>query len=93
MITGEAGINIVHINTELRVAWRRDLERSLEEHKTEVVPQDLPAAVEAMKQIVASHLRPVQRQSGIRARCVTTELASTCSLEGPDAASIAIDET
>jgi ketose-bisphosphate aldolase len=54
----EAGINIVHINTELRLAWRRGLERGLEEHKTEVVPYKiLPAAVEAVKQVVASRLR------------------------------------
>ena len=53
-----AGINIVHINTELRVAWRQGLERGLEEHKTEVVPYKiLPAAVESVKQVVASRLR------------------------------------
>jgi ketose-bisphosphate aldolase len=53
-----AGINIVHINTELRVAWRRGLERSLEQHKTEVVPYKLlPTAVESVGQVVASRLR------------------------------------
>jgi fructose-bisphosphate aldolase, class II len=53
-----AGINIVHINTELRIAWRRGLERGLEEHKTEVVPYKiLPPAVESVKQLVASRLR------------------------------------
>lgn len=33
-----AGINIVHINTELRVAWRRGLEQGLAKHPDEVVP-------------------------------------------------------
>src|SRR5580693_3779276 len=33
-----AGINIVHINTELRVAWRRGLEAGLAKQADEVVP-------------------------------------------------------
>jgi fructose/tagatose bisphosphate aldolase len=33
-----AGINIVHINTELRVAWRRGLEDALVKQPDEVVP-------------------------------------------------------
>jgi ketose-bisphosphate aldolase len=53
-----AGINIVHINTELRVAWRRGLERGLEEHKAEVVPYKLlPVAVDSVEQVAASRLR------------------------------------
>src|SRR5262249_7466959 len=45
-----AGINIVHINTELRVAWRRGLEDSLTKQPREVVPYKiLPAAVDAAK--------------------------------------------
>ena len=53
-----AGINIVHINTELRVAWRQGLERSLAEHKTEVVPYKiLPPAVTSVKQVVVSRLK------------------------------------
>jgi len=53
-----AGINIVHINTELRVAWRQGLERSLVEHKTEVVPYKiLPPAVASVKQVVVSRLK------------------------------------
>jgi len=32
------GINIVHINTELRVAWRRGLENGLGKQPDEVVP-------------------------------------------------------
>jgi fructose-bisphosphate aldolase class II len=33
-----AGINIIHINTELRVAWRRGLENGLAKQKDKVVP-------------------------------------------------------
>jgi fructose-bisphosphate aldolase class II len=53
-----AGINIVHINTELRVAWRRGLEEGLAKNPEEVVPYKiLPPAVEAVKEVVASRLR------------------------------------
>jgi fructose-bisphosphate aldolase class II len=53
-----AGINIVHINTELRVAWRDGLERGLAEQLGEVVPYKiLPSAVASVKQVVASRLR------------------------------------
>lgn len=53
-----AGINIVHINTELRVAWRRGLEEGLAKEPEEVVPYKiLPPAVEAVKEVVASRLR------------------------------------
>lgn len=53
-----AGINIVHINTELRVAWRKGLERGLAEHPDEVVPYKiLPPAVDAVKEVVLARLR------------------------------------
>ena len=53
-----AGINIVHINTELRVAWRRSLETSLAANPDEVVPYKiLPPVVESIKKVVASRLR------------------------------------
>jgi len=45
-----AGINIVHINTELRVAWRRGLEEGLAKQPREVVPYKiLPFAVDSVK--------------------------------------------
>lgn len=54
----EAGITIVHINTELRVAWRHGLESALAKQSDEVVPYKLlPEAVEAVRQVVASRLR------------------------------------
>src|ERR1700731_4245666 len=53
-----AGINIVHINTELRVAWRRGLEEGLAKLPNEVTPYKiLPFAVEAVKQVTLSRLR------------------------------------
>jgi ketose-bisphosphate aldolase len=62
-----AGIDIVHINTELRVAWRRGLEAGLAGKPDEVVPYKiLPSAVEAVKQVVRSRLQlfnPVRKAS------------------------------
>ena len=53
-----AGINIIHINTELRVAWRRSLEDSLASQPTEVVPYKiLPPVVESVKQVVSFRLK------------------------------------
>ncbi|MGA7568925.1 MAG: class II fructose-bisphosphate aldolase [Terriglobales bacterium] len=53
-----AGINIIHINTELRVAWRRSLEGSLTSQPNEVVPYKiLPAVVESVKRVVSSRLK------------------------------------
>jgi fructose-bisphosphate aldolase class II len=42
-----AGITLVHVNTELRVAWRLGLERSLAEHPDEIAPYDLLADAKA----------------------------------------------
>ena len=53
-----AGINIVHVNTELRVAWRHGLEDGLNKHPDEVAPYKiLPFAVEPVKQVTLSRLR------------------------------------
>lgn len=53
-----AGINIIHINTELRVAWRRSLESSLTTQPNEVVPYKiLPPVIESVKQVVSSRLK------------------------------------
>jgi ketose-bisphosphate aldolase len=54
----QAGINVVHINTELRLVWRNSLDASLAQHPAEVVPYKiLPAVVEAIKQVALSRLR------------------------------------
>jgi len=53
-----AGINIIHINTELRVAWRGSLERSLTSQPNEVVPYKiLPPVIESVQQVVNSRLK------------------------------------
>jgi fructose-bisphosphate aldolase, class II len=53
----DAGINIVHINTELRIAWRRGLEDALAKQPDEVVPYKiLPLAVDSVKQVARSRL-------------------------------------
>lgn len=53
-----AGINIIHINTELRVAWRRGLEEGLAKQPQEIVPYKiLPVAVEAIEQVAISRLK------------------------------------
>lgn len=53
-----AGINIVHINTELRVAWRRSLSESLAKDTNEVVPYKiLRPVIDSVKQVISSRLR------------------------------------
>ncbi|AXC12537.1 Fructose-bisphosphate aldolase class II [Acidisarcina polymorpha] len=60
-----AGINIIHINTELRVAWRKGLEEALALMPREIVPYKLlPFVEESVKQVVLARLRLFnQRQS------------------------------
>ncbi|MGD0098355.1 MAG: class II fructose-bisphosphate aldolase [Terracidiphilus sp.] len=53
-----AGINIIHINTEIRVAWRRSLEESLARKPNEVAPYKiLGPVVESVKGVVISRLK------------------------------------
>jgi fructose-bisphosphate aldolase, class II len=53
-----AGINIVHINTELRVAWRRGLEAGLANAPQKVVPYKiLPLAVDAIREVATARLK------------------------------------
>jgi fructose-bisphosphate aldolase class II len=53
-----AGINIIHINTELRVAWRRSLEASMARDANEVVPYKiLGPVVDSVKDVISSRLR------------------------------------
>ncbi len=62
----ESGINIVHINTELRVAWRRGLETALAAQPDVVAPYKiLPGTLEAVKEVVSARL---QLFSLVRAR-------------------------
>jgi fructose-bisphosphate aldolase class II len=60
-----AGINIIHINTELRVAWRRGLEDAFAGAPHEVVPYKLlPWAEKALEQVVLARLRLFNAQPG-----------------------------
>jgi fructose-bisphosphate aldolase class II len=53
-----AGINIIHISTELRVAWRKSLEGSLAADRNEVVPYKiLRPVVDSVAEVVGSHLK------------------------------------
>lgn len=53
-----AGINIIHINTELRVAWRQSLDEALSEHGQEVVPYKiLPPVIDAIREVALSRLK------------------------------------
>jgi fructose-bisphosphate aldolase, class II len=64
-----AGINIIHINTELRVAWRRGLEEAFAKNPKEVVPYKLlPVAEESVKQVVLARLRLFNQQRQTMAR-------------------------
>jgi fructose-bisphosphate aldolase class II len=53
-----AGINIIHINTELRVAWRRSLDDSLARDRNQVVPYRIQRpVVDAVAGVVSARLR------------------------------------
>jgi fructose-bisphosphate aldolase class II len=53
-----AGMTIVHVNTELRLAWRRGLEQALQAHPGEIAPYKiLPAAVREASEVVQKRLR------------------------------------
>jgi fructose-bisphosphate aldolase class II len=53
----KAGITEIHINTEVRLAWRRGLEAAFAEEREQIIPYKLlPEAVKAMKQVVSARL-------------------------------------
>jgi fructose-bisphosphate aldolase class II len=52
-----AGITVVHINTEVRLAWRRGLDAALEKQPNEIVPYKLlPHVLDSVKQVVTARL-------------------------------------
>jgi fructose-bisphosphate aldolase, class II len=58
----EAGMTIVHISTELRLAWRRGLEAALAAEPDNLVPYQLfRKAAEAMQEVVTKRLRLFSR--------------------------------
>ena len=53
-----AGMTIVHVNTELRLAWRRNLGDALQAHPGEIAPYKLlPAVAGAVSEVVEKRLR------------------------------------
>jgi fructose-bisphosphate aldolase class II len=53
----KAGMTVVHVNTELRIAWRHGVEEGLARDPVEIAPYKiLPAALERMRQVVLSRL-------------------------------------
>ena len=54
----KSGINIIHINTELRLAWRKGLEKELMEKPNEVAPYKLlGGAEEEIKKVVLERMK------------------------------------
>jgi ketose-bisphosphate aldolase len=52
-----AGITVVHINTEVRLAWRHGMDGALAKDPNEIVPYKiLPPVVHSVKQVVAGRL-------------------------------------
>lgn len=52
-----AGITVVHINTEIRLAWRHGLDSALATQSDEIVPYKiLPQAVDIVKKVVTAKL-------------------------------------
>jgi fructose-bisphosphate aldolase, class II len=54
----KAGMTIIHVNTEIRLAWRRAMEAALAANPGQVAPYKiLPPVAQAVKDVVASRLR------------------------------------
>ncbi|KGT80472.1 tagatose-bisphosphate aldolase [Bradyrhizobium japonicum] len=58
----DAGVNIIHINTELRAVWRRSLDEALLDQPREVIPYKiLPVVVDATRRLARSRLKLFNR--------------------------------
>jgi fructose-bisphosphate aldolase, class II len=54
----KSGMTIIHVNTELRLAWRRGLEAEFSREPDEVAPYKLlPGALQAVKEVVHARLQ------------------------------------
>lgn len=59
----EAGISIIHINTELRLAYRNALREALQNDPEEIAPYKiLKGAIKAMKEVAEKRLKLFSRQ-------------------------------
>lgn len=53
-----AGISLVHISTELRYIWRKELELALKEHPMEIAPYKvMPEVIKAIEEVVEKRVR------------------------------------
>ncbi len=54
----DAGISIIHINTELRLAWREGMDKALKENPEEIAPYKLlPVVVEKIRKAAYNRLK------------------------------------
>jgi len=61
----DAGISIIHINTEIRVAWRKALEQSLKDNPEEIASYKIMSEVIAeMKKVVLKNLKIFNKLNG-----------------------------
>ncbi len=59
----EAGINIIHISTEIRVAWRKGLEEGLKANPDVVAPYHItPLAIAAMERVIGARMKLFYKQ-------------------------------
>jgi fructose-bisphosphate aldolase class II len=60
----EAGLRIIHVNTELRIAWRRGVEAALAADPKEVAPYSLLSGARSqIADVVRNRLRLFARQT------------------------------
>ncbi|MEK7130420.1 MAG: class II fructose-bisphosphate aldolase [Patescibacteria group bacterium] len=58
----QAGVSIIHINTEIRRAWRQGIENAINNNPEEVVPYKLlQGAIDEMKKVVFNRLKLFNR--------------------------------
>lgn len=63
-----AGITVVHINTEVRLAWRRGLDAALAAQPDEIIPYKLlPRVVDSIEQVVVNKLTLFSNPRRVRA--------------------------
>jgi ketose-bisphosphate aldolase len=64
----QAGINVIHVNTELRVAWRRGLEAGLAKQPDEIAPYKIfSEALAKVKEVVRARLQLFSSARNLRA--------------------------
>ncbi|TAN57183.1 class II fructose-bisphosphate aldolase [Patescibacteria group bacterium] len=58
----EAGVSIIHINTEIRRAWRQGIENVLKNNPDQIVPYKLlQGAIDEMKKVITQRLKLFNR--------------------------------